>query len=110
MPTRTAKAGSSGCSPRMTTWPTPWIPTPTRNCWTTSNREPSRSKKLEAKLIMPFIPHTEKDTEEMLATIGVPDIASLFDEIPEELLIKDLEGIPDAMNEMEIGRLMRARA
>jgi glycine dehydrogenase subunit 1 len=59
---------------------------------------------------MPFIPHTDNDTEEMLATIGVPDIESLFDEIPEELLIKDLDGIPDAMNEMEIGRLMRARA
>ena len=59
---------------------------------------------------MPFIPHTDRDTEEMLATIGVPDIDSLFDEIPEELLIKDLDGIPDAMNEMEIGRLMRARA
>jgi glycine dehydrogenase subunit 1 len=59
---------------------------------------------------MPFIPHTDNDTEEMLATIGVPDIDSLFDEIPGELLIKDLDGIPDAMNEMEIGRLMRARA
>jgi glycine dehydrogenase subunit 1 len=59
---------------------------------------------------MPFIPHTQKDTQEMLATIGVPDIASLFDEIPRELLIKDLDGIPEAMNEMEIGRLMRARA
>ena len=59
---------------------------------------------------MPFIPHTKKDTEEMLGTIGVPDIESLFDEIPEELLIKDLDGIPHAMNEMEIGRLMRARA
>ena len=59
---------------------------------------------------MPFIPHTRKDTEEMLATIGVPGIDSLFDEIPKELLIKDLDGIPDAMNEMEIGRLMRARA
>jgi glycine dehydrogenase subunit 1 len=59
---------------------------------------------------MPFIPHTRDDVEEMLATIGVPDIDSLFDEIPKELLIKDLEGIPDALGEMEISRLMRARA
>ena len=59
---------------------------------------------------MPFIPHTDQDTEEMLATIGVPDIDSLFDEIPKDLLIENLDGIPDAMNEMEIGRLMRARA
>jgi glycine dehydrogenase subunit 1 len=59
---------------------------------------------------MPFIPHTRDDVEEMLATIGVPAIDSLFDEIPKELLIKDLEGIPDALGEMEISRLMRARA
>jgi len=59
---------------------------------------------------MPFIPHTEEDTGEMLAAIGVPDIESLFDEIPQELLIKGLDGIPDALSEMEVSRLMRARA
>ena len=59
---------------------------------------------------MPFIPHTQDDTEEMLAAIGVPDIDSLFDEIPKELLIEDLDGIPDALNEMQISRLMRERA
>jgi glycine dehydrogenase subunit 1 len=59
---------------------------------------------------MPFIPHTEEDIGDMLAAIGVPDVESLFDEIPKELLIKDLDGIPDALSEMEISRLMRARA
>jgi len=59
---------------------------------------------------MPFIPHTEQDIKEMLATIGVPDIDSLFDEIPAELLIEDLDGIPEALTEMEISRLMHARA
>ncbi|MGH8167752.1 MAG: aminomethyl-transferring glycine dehydrogenase subunit GcvPA, partial [Woeseiaceae bacterium] len=59
---------------------------------------------------MPFIPHTQEDISEMLAAIGVPDIDSLFDEIPKELLIDDLDGIPQALNEMEISRLMRARA
>ena len=59
---------------------------------------------------MPFIPHTQEDISEMLAAIGVPDIDSLFDEIPKELLIDDLDGIPEALNEMEISRLMRARA
>ena len=59
---------------------------------------------------MPFIPHTREDTEEMLAAIGVPAIDSLFDEIPEELLIKNLDGIPLALSEMEISRLMRGRA
>jgi glycine dehydrogenase subunit 1 len=59
---------------------------------------------------MPFIPHTQEDIDEMLHTIGVPDIDSLFDEIPADLLIGNLDGIPDALSEMEVMRLMRARA
>jgi glycine dehydrogenase subunit 1 len=59
---------------------------------------------------MPFIPHTEDDTRDMLEVIGAPDLDALFDEIPAELLIKSLDGVPDAMSEMEITRLMRSRA
>jgi len=59
---------------------------------------------------MPFIPHTEKDTREMLDTIGVKSIADLFDEIPPELMIEHLEHVPEAQSEMEISRLMRRRA
>ena len=59
---------------------------------------------------MPFIPHTEKDTREMLAAIGVDSIADLFDEIPPELMIEHLPHVPEAMSEMEISRLMRQRA
>jgi glycine dehydrogenase subunit 1 len=59
---------------------------------------------------MAFIPHTVQDVAEMLATIGVPNIEQLFDEIPQNLRIKSLAGVPTAMNEMEIGRLMSARA
>jgi glycine dehydrogenase subunit 1 len=59
---------------------------------------------------MPFIPHTDDEIQEMLGAIGVSSIDDLFDEIPRELLIKDLDGVPDALNEMEISRLMRARA
>jgi glycine dehydrogenase subunit 1 len=36
---------------------------------------------------MPFIPHTERDTREMLAAIGVDSTEDLFDEIPAELRI-----------------------
>jgi glycine dehydrogenase subunit 1 len=46
----------------------------------------------------------------MLGAIGAKKIDDLFDEIPRELLIKDLDGVPDALNEQEISRLMRARA
>ena len=59
---------------------------------------------------MPFIPHTEKDTEEMLQAIGAPDLDTLFDEIPADLLIDSLDGVPQALNEMQIARLMRDRA
>ena len=59
---------------------------------------------------MPFIPHTNKDTKEMLEAIGVDSIADLFDEIPPELMIEHLPHVPPAMSEMEISRLMRQRA
>jgi glycine dehydrogenase subunit 1 len=59
---------------------------------------------------MPFIPHTEADVQEMLAAIGAPAIDSLFDEIPANLRIQSLAGIPEALTEMEIGRLMQSRA
>ena len=59
---------------------------------------------------MAFIPHTEKDVVQMLAAIGVADIEHLFDEIPANLRVKSLSGVPPALNEMQIGRLMLARA
>ena len=59
---------------------------------------------------MPFIPHTIKDTDEMLAAIGAANIEALFDEIPAELRIGTLTGVPEAMTEMQITRLMRDRA
>ena len=59
---------------------------------------------------MPYIPHTEDEVESMLETIGASSIDQLFDEIPPDLLIKDLDGVPDALSEQEISRLMRARA
>ncbi len=59
---------------------------------------------------MPFIPHTEKDTQEMLAAIGADSIEELFDEIPAALRIDRLHGVPEALGEMEVSRLMRDRA
>jgi len=51
---------------------------------------------------MPFIPHTEPEVRDMLAAIGVPDIDSLFDEIPRELRIEGIAGIPAGIPEMTI--------
>jgi glycine dehydrogenase subunit 1 len=59
---------------------------------------------------MPFNPHTPKDVSDMLAAIGAKKIEDLFDEIPKELRIESLAGIPDALNEMHTGKLMMARA
>ncbi len=59
---------------------------------------------------MPFIPHTDTDVSEMLATIGVNSIDALFDEIPASLRGQSLAGIPEGLTEMEVGRLMQERA
>jgi glycine dehydrogenase subunit 1 len=59
---------------------------------------------------MPFIPHTEEDIKAMLASIGAASIEDLFDEIPAELRADRLSGVPPALNEMAIGRLMQERA
>src|SRR5713101_5601663 len=58
---------------------------------------------------MAFIPHTPDDIAGMLEVIGVQSIDELFDEIPRELRAGVL-GVPPAMSEMEIGRLMSDRA
>ena len=59
---------------------------------------------------MPFIPHTQDDIAAMLAAVGVARIADLFDEIPPELCLGELATIPPGMAEMDIARLMQARA
>ena len=59
---------------------------------------------------MPFIPHTKDDIREMLATIGATSIDDLFDEIPKGLLVESLDGVPAALSEMQITRLMHERA
>src|ERR1700675_1635759 len=58
---------------------------------------------------MAFIPHTPDDVAAMLDVIGVQSIEDLFDEIPRELRAGVL-GVPQAMSEMEVGRLLTERA
>ena len=58
---------------------------------------------------MAFIPHTPDDVAGMLDVIGVRSIDDLFDEIPGELRAGVL-GLPPAMGEMEVGRLLSERA
>ncbi|HKJ10725.1 MAG TPA: glycine dehydrogenase, partial [Gammaproteobacteria bacterium] len=59
---------------------------------------------------MPFIPHTEDDVREMLAAIGAGSIEDLFNEIPADLRVDSLAGVPTGMSEQQISRLMMERA
>lgn len=60
---------------------------------------------------MPFIPHTDEDIKEMLKTIGIDNIETLFDEIPDSLRKNvSLDDIPSGVSEMELGKAMRVRA
>ena len=40
----------------------------------------------------------------MLAAIGEDDIEALFDEIPAELHIDSLDGVPAGLSEMQVSR------
>lgn len=59
---------------------------------------------------MPFIPHTEQDVREMLETIGITQIETLFDEIPSSLRQTSLDGIPSGVSEMALTQQMQKRA
>ncbi len=59
---------------------------------------------------MPYIPHTEEDVRAMLDRIGVKAIDDLFDEIPKQLRVDSLPGVPAGLSEMEVARLVTARA
>lgn len=60
---------------------------------------------------MAFIPHTSDDVTDMLGLIGIKRLADLFDEIPRHLKnAATLAGIPPALTELEVQRLMQDRA
>jgi glycine dehydrogenase subunit 1 len=58
---------------------------------------------------MPFIPHTDVEIQEMLATLGVHTIDDLFDEIPSHLKNAQLNHISSGLTEMEMKRIMETR-
>jgi glycine dehydrogenase subunit 1 len=59
---------------------------------------------------VPFIPHTDEEVTAMLGALGVRSLEDLFDEFPAALHAGKLRGIPGALGEMELARLMRDRA
>jgi glycine dehydrogenase subunit 1 len=51
---------------------------------------------------MPYIPHTKKDTEEMLQTIGVERVEDLFDAVPESVFQKSEFNLPAGLTEQDV--------
>jgi len=56
---------------------------------------------------MAYVPHTDSDRREMLATIGASSIDELFEEIPEEVRFPELN-LPEPLSESEILDELRA--
>ena len=53
---------------------------------------------------MSFVPHSDADQREMLATVGVSDVRELFADVPAGLLLdRDLD-VPEALSEWEAMR------
>jgi glycine dehydrogenase subunit 1 len=51
---------------------------------------------------MRYIPHTDDDVRGMLAAIGAPSVASLFECVPEKLRLARPLGLPEAGSEQEV--------
>jgi len=51
---------------------------------------------------MRYIPHTSKDVEQMLKTIGVSSVDDLFSSIPKEFRLKKSLNLPPSLSEMEL--------
>jgi len=50
---------------------------------------------------MPYVPHSNRDREAMLAAIGLQSIAELFEDVPEQARFPNLD-LPSALSEMEV--------
>jgi glycine dehydrogenase subunit 1 len=58
---------------------------------------------------MPYVPHTEQETRDMLAAIGVPRLADMFADVPAAVRFPALD-LPPAVSELEIMGEMHALA
>lgn len=59
---------------------------------------------------MPFIPNTDNDRQEMLASIGVKNFEELIANIPDELRFKGKMSLPEPLSEYEITTLLHSLA
>jgi glycine dehydrogenase subunit 1 len=59
---------------------------------------------------MRYLPHTNKDIDEMLSIIGKPNIKSLFDSIPRELILEHHLKIPYGIDEQKLKKELLDRS
>lgn len=57
--------------------------------------------------MFPYIPNTSEDESEMLKSIGVNSIHDLFNDIPDDIILKRKLNINDEMSEMELLKYMK---
>lgn len=58
----------------------------------------------------PYIPNTPQDEQEMLKTIGLDSVDQLFDDIPEDVHLKQPLNIPASKSELEVRRYLGSLA
>jgi glycine dehydrogenase subunit 1 len=58
---------------------------------------------------MPYVPHTEQETRDMLSAVGVPHLADMFADVPAAVRFPALD-LPPAVSELEIMGEMNALA
>ena len=59
---------------------------------------------------MRYLPLTEADRKDMLATIGVATVDALFRDVPAPVYLKDPVDLPPHAGEMAVERRLRAMA
>ncbi|MCL6631485.1 MAG: aminomethyl-transferring glycine dehydrogenase subunit GcvPA [Alicyclobacillus herbarius] len=57
-----------------------------------------------------YLPHTERDCQKMMETLGIKDVAELFADIPETVRLQRDLNLPKAMSEIELNRHMQGLA
>ena len=57
--------------------------------------------------MMPYLPHTEQDRNDILAEIGINSVSELYSDIPEEILLEDKLKLNDSLSELDIKKKMK---
>lgn len=58
---------------------------------------------------MPFIPHHDNDTTAMLSDLGIDNLNELYREVPTSLPRANHQGLPEAVDEATLTRIMQSR-